>query len=294
MNFITKMVAVSSLAAFCVGARPAAPKTVTVLAAISLREVLTDVAPAFEKANDAKIEFVFGASGQLAAQAKAGSPGDLFISAAAKQVDELIAAGVADGSTRVIVARNTLVLVVSTNAPSVIVNFEDLAKANRVAVGEPKSVPAGMYAGQVLKHLHLDTPLADKLVFGANVKQVADYVARGEADAGLIRLVRTTDGGKSWETLPLGRSLAAARCESRLHNAHDRRLLRHQDRPVRQRGIRRTARCLGSGGSRPLRPAWARVRRGTCECPPFRSGAGSGRDRARGARDGDHRLPISA
>lgn len=169
-----------------VGARTAEPKKLTVLAAISLRDVLQDVTPAFEKANDVKVEFVFGASGQLAAQAKAGPAGDLFISAAAKQVDELVAANVADGDSRTVVAGNTLVLVAPAGAKESITRFDDLGGVKRLAIGEPKSVPAGTYAMQTLAHLKLDTELKERLVYGANVRQVADYVARGEVEAGMV------------------------------------------------------------------------------------------------------------
>ena len=47
-------------------------------------------------------------------------------------------------------------------------------------------MPAGEYAMQVLHALKLDDALKDRLVYGANVRQVLDYVARGEVEAGIV------------------------------------------------------------------------------------------------------------
>ena len=59
-------------------------------------------------------------------------------------------------------------------------------EVKRIAIGNPKTVPAGRYAEEALKHFNLWDTLKDKLVFGENVRQVLDYVARNEADAGLV------------------------------------------------------------------------------------------------------------
>ena len=185
-----KRILAAALVATCTliaRAEPAKP-TITVLAAISLKEAITEIGKDFEKTHDAKVEFVFGASGALATQIEAGSPADVFVSAADAQVNKLEKANLVDPKSRQLIANNSLVLIVPAATKSTITKFEDLANADvrRLAIGEPKSVPAGMYAQQTLKSLKLDTAVADKLIMGANVKQVLDYVVRGEADAGLV------------------------------------------------------------------------------------------------------------
>jgi molybdate transport system substrate-binding protein len=174
---------------FSLGATADKPK-LTVLAAISLRDAMTDVKRDFEASHDATVEFVFGASGQLASQIETGAPADVFVSAADAQVNKLAEKKLVDASTRTLVAHNTLVLIVPANAKDAITGFEGLTSetVKHLAVGEPKSVPAGMYAKQVLGHLNIEGAVAGKLVLGANVKQVLDYVARGEAEAGLVYL----------------------------------------------------------------------------------------------------------
>lgn len=161
---------------------------IRVSAAVSLKEALTAIAENFTRHTGEKVTFTFGASGQLAAQIKAGAPVDLFISAAKPQVDDLIKANIADAISRTIVARNTLALIVPPDATGGIRDFSDLPKAARIAIGEPKTVPAGTYAMQTLASLKLASGLKDKLLFASNVRQVLDLVIRGEVDAGMVYL----------------------------------------------------------------------------------------------------------
>ncbi|HQP56990.1 MAG TPA: molybdate ABC transporter substrate-binding protein, partial [Syntrophorhabdus sp.] len=67
-------------------------------------------------------------------------------------------------------------------------SFNDLARKEikKIGIGNPPSVPAGMYAEQVLKHFGVWETIKDKLIFGESVRQVLDYVARGEVDAGVV------------------------------------------------------------------------------------------------------------
>jgi molybdate transport system substrate-binding protein len=131
------------------------------------------------------------------AQIKGGAAIDLFVSAAQKQLDELSAQGLVDRDSRRIVAGNTLVLIVPRDSKVAIDSFESLSSApvKRLALGEPKTVPAGEYAAQVLKKLNLSDPLKDKLVFGSNVRQVLDYVIRGEVTAGLVYATDAKEAG---------------------------------------------------------------------------------------------------
>lgn len=163
--------------------------TITVAAAVSLKEAMEAVAPAFEKSSGDKVQFTFGSSGQLAAQIQNGAPVDVFISAANKQVDDLSKANLLDDSTRRVIAGNTLVLIAPAKSALKIDSFTHLNSSEnikRVAVGEPKSVPAGQYAAQTLEHFKLTDSLKGKLVFGTNVRQVLSYVERGEVDCGIV------------------------------------------------------------------------------------------------------------
>jgi molybdate transport system substrate-binding protein len=171
--------------------------TITVAAAISMKDALADVAKQFEPDTGHTIKFTFGSSGQLAAQVKAGAPIDLFISAAEKQVDDAIAAGAADGATKTIVAGNELVLIAPPNDRAKPLTFQQLADAEvkRIAIGDPATVPAGQYARQALEHLKLWPALKDKLVYGTNVRAVLDLAINGEVHAALVYRTDALEAG---------------------------------------------------------------------------------------------------
>ncbi len=162
---------------------------VLVSAAASLKDVMGDIAPAFERTNPGtRLTFNFGASGQLRIQIENGAPADVFISAGAADMDALEQKGLIDDSTRRDVARNTLVLIRNRAAAPGFRSMEGLANESvaRIAIGNPATVPAGLYAKEALESAGLYDRLKARLVLGENVRQVLDYLARGEADAGFV------------------------------------------------------------------------------------------------------------
>jgi len=164
-------------------------KEITVSAAISLKNALTEIGELFQQSHPgAKVSFNFGASGDLMAQIKAGAPVDIFVSAALKDMDQLEGEGLIISGSRQNIATNEVVLIQPVNTSCPISSFEDLPRAeiNKIAVGNPKSVPAGRYAAEVFQYFQLGEPLKDKLILAENVRQVLDYVARGEVEAGVV------------------------------------------------------------------------------------------------------------
>lgn len=128
----------------------------------------------------------FASSGTLATQIDQGAPVDVFISAAAKQMDDLEGKGLIVPGSRRILLRNSLVLIVPLD--SKLRDFSGLTQAGirLIAVGDPASVPAGQYGRQTLLALHLLDKISAKLVFAKDVRQVLTYVETGNADAGLV------------------------------------------------------------------------------------------------------------
>lgn len=163
-------------------------RDVSVSAAVSLKEAMTEVARQYERGTSKHVQLNFGATGQLLAQIREGAPIDVFIAASDEQIDQAGKAGLIDPATRVVVASNRLVLIVPASATGSPHAFTDLASPNvkRLAIGQPRIVPAGQYAMQVLKKLDLETSLKERLIFGSSVRQVLDYVERGEVDAGIV------------------------------------------------------------------------------------------------------------
>ena len=160
---------------------------ITVSAAISLKNAFEEIGKLYEAKGDAKVLFNFGASGDLARQIEGGAPVDVFASAAQKDMDLLDSNGLLSQGTRVNFAGNSVVLIRPIQGTP-LKGFEDLntAAVKKIAVGNPKTVPAGRYAAEVLDYYKLAAAIKDKLVFTENVRQALDYVAQGEVDAGIV------------------------------------------------------------------------------------------------------------
>jgi len=165
---------------------PATPIELDISAATTLRAALAKLAPGFEKANNAKLVFNFGASGVLQKQIEGGAPCDVFASASPKQVDSLIEAGLVSVDSTATFASNDLVIIVPTGNPAGIATPADLAKAAKLVTGNPDTAPHGTKAKEFLEAQGSWTALESKFVFAENAAQTLDYVSRGEVDAGFV------------------------------------------------------------------------------------------------------------
>jgi molybdate transport system substrate-binding protein len=173
---------------FPVRSEAQANSEITVSAAISLKDSLDEIGGLYEKAHPgAKISFNYGGSGTLQRQIEQGAPVDIFFAAAEKQMDDLQAKGLVDGGTRRDIVRNQLVLIAPASNTT-IHNFQDLTNSDVkvLALGEPATVPAGMYARQTLEHLGLLAAVEKKAVLAKDVRAVLTYVETGNADAGIV------------------------------------------------------------------------------------------------------------
>jgi molybdate transport system substrate-binding protein len=161
---------------------------ITVSAAISLKDSLDEIGRKYEQAHPGvKTSFNYGGSGTLQRQIEQGAPFDIFFSAAEKQMDDLQAKGLVDAGTRRNVVRNQLVLIAPASNAT-IHSFQDLTNSSVkiIALGEPATVPAGMYARQTLEHLGLLGSVEKKTVLAKDVRAVLTYVETGNADAGIV------------------------------------------------------------------------------------------------------------
>lgn len=164
--------------------------TLTISAAASLKNAMEQIQPLYTKEKqNVKLTYNFGSSGALQQQIEQGAGVDVFISAATKQMDALDKKGLLLEGTRKDLSKNQVVLVVPQKSTQV-TDFKDLTKPSvkKIALGEPKSVPAGEYAQQVLTALKILDAVKPKAVYAKDVRQALNYVESGNVDAGIVYL----------------------------------------------------------------------------------------------------------
>jgi molybdate transport system substrate-binding protein len=158
----------------------------TVFAAASLTDSLKEIGANYQKETGQTVVFNFEASSTLARQIAEGAPADIFFSADETQMDRL--KDLIDPDTREDRLGNTLVVVVPVDSDLKIDSAHDLARAGiaKLALGDPKSVPAGVYAKAWLAKLQLWYAIEPKVVPTENVRGALAAVASGNADAGIV------------------------------------------------------------------------------------------------------------
>ena len=160
---------------------------VSVFAAASVTDVLKQIAADYEKQSGDKIAFNFGASNLLARQITEGAPADIFLSADEARMDELQKAGLIVSETRRDLLSNVLVIVAPLDGKTTISSAEDLIdKAQKIAIADPRAVPAGIYTKQYLSGLGLWDKLESKIVPTENVRAALAAVESGNVDAGFV------------------------------------------------------------------------------------------------------------
>jgi molybdate transport system substrate-binding protein len=180
-------------AAAALGAAPPAPQHAELLvsAAASLKDALGEVNDLYHQQHpDISISLNLGGSGTLETQIEQGAPADVFISAAPEEMNALESKGLLRAGTRIDLLTNRLVLIVPKGNRGIggLNSFQDLllADVRTVALGDPRSVPAGMYAQQTLTALGIYDAVRHKAVYASDVRQVLAYVETGSADAGIV------------------------------------------------------------------------------------------------------------
>lgn len=161
----------------------------TISAAASLKDALAEVQALYlkEKPNT-KLTVNLGGSGTLQQQIEQGADVDLFFSASTTNMTTLKDKGLLNDTTLKNLLRNKVVLVVPNDSTIKMDSFADVTTSTikKVALGEPKTVPAGQYAEQVFTYLNILDAVKEKVVYGKDVKEVLAWVETGNVDAGVV------------------------------------------------------------------------------------------------------------
>lgn len=182
MNHLAKM----CITLFCmlVLTTPALAGNVGLSVAASMKDVMNELSDTFAKTHPG-VRFLknYGASGALAKQIENGAPADVYVSANQTWMEYLKEKNMVDAPSIDTFAYNTLVF---AGTPGKASSMHDLIKLDRIAIGSPKSVPAGEYAAAAIRKAGLDKALEKKLVMARDVRECLMYAERGEVDGAFV------------------------------------------------------------------------------------------------------------
>jgi ABC-type molybdate transport system substrate-binding protein len=134
-------------------------QSITVFAAASMKNALDDVDAAFTKKSGVKVVASYDASSALMKQIEGGAPADVFVSADLKWMDYGAQKKLIKDDSRVNLLGNELVLVAGKDSKIGTVTIRPgfdlagLAGDGRIATGDVKAVPVGIYAQAALQKL---------------------------------------------------------------------------------------------------------------------------------------------
>ena len=167
-----------------------------VSAAASLTDALKEIGAKFEKESNTKVVFNFGASSMLARQIEEGAPADIFFSADEAQMNRI--QNKIAPATRCDLLTNVLVVIVGKDSAQKLSQLSDLAKpeVTRIGIADPRAVPAGVYAKQVLTQAKLWEKIEPKIAPTENVRATLAVVQAGNADAGFVYKTDAMISGK--------------------------------------------------------------------------------------------------
>ncbi len=161
-------------------------KALRVSAAASLADVLKEIHQIYQENGGRRVRLNTGASSVLARQIAEGAPADVFISADLAKMDDLEKKGLIDVSTRESQLSNSLVVIVRADNAVSLASGRDLLRMRRIALADPKAVPAGVYAKQWFEKLGIWRRIEPKVVATGDVRAALAAVESGNLDAGVV------------------------------------------------------------------------------------------------------------
>jgi molybdate transport system substrate-binding protein len=188
--------------------RPAqAAQDIRVAAAADLKFALDELGTRYEKQTGSKIDLSYGSSGNFLAQIQNGAPFDLFLSADIEYPRKLEAAGLAEPGTLYEYALGRIVIWMpaDTRVDLSKLGWKTLLDPSiqKIAIGNPEHAPYGRAAVAALRSAGVYEQVRAKLVYGENIAQAAQFVASGNAQAGILALSLAISPpmrrGKRWE-----------------------------------------------------------------------------------------------
>jgi molybdate transport system substrate-binding protein len=185
---VARLLLVLAVALFAVTGKA---QPLTVFAAASLKDALDAIAAAYAAQHPPRPVIAYAASSALARQIESGAPADVFISADQAWMDYLAQKNLIVRTSRRDLVRNQLVLVAPAREPVILAPAPGFAlgaalHGGRLALADPRVVPAGRYAKAALEKLGVWNDVAGRIAPAENVRAALALVARGEAPLGIV------------------------------------------------------------------------------------------------------------
>jgi molybdate transport system substrate-binding protein len=186
----------------------ASAQEITVAAAADMSAALPELVDAYTKKTGQTVKLSFGASGNLTNQIENGAPFDIFFSADEQYPEQLIKEGLASKDTIYRYAVGRLVLWIPNDSPLVLpelgINALLDPSIKKIAIANPATAPYGRAAEATLRHYEIYDKVSNRLVVGESIRQAAQFVESGNAQAGLIALSHALapalkDRGRYWK-----------------------------------------------------------------------------------------------
>jgi molybdate transport system substrate-binding protein len=176
-------------------------------AAADLKFAMAELAAQFEKQSGAKLDITYGSSGNFLTQIQNGAPFDLFFSADSEYPKKLEAAGLTESGTLREYAVGHIVIWTPGDSGSNPAKdgWKSLLdqRVKKIAIANPEHAPYGRAAVAALKKAGIYEQVKDKLVYGENISQAAEFVQSGNAQAGIVALSLALSpamkNGNRWE-----------------------------------------------------------------------------------------------
>jgi molybdate transport system substrate-binding protein len=185
------------------GGKSAGAEDLDLLAGAGLRQPTDKLISLFRERTGNNVFVDYAGSGHLLARILASGHGDLFMPGAFYYIQKLEQDKMVHSYQEIVF--HTAVIGVNRDRGDAILSFDDLARTGtRLAIGDPKAMAFGRISMEILEKSELkDAILKNVVVYGATVKQLALYVAQGDADAAIIGRADAIQYKREIRTVPI-------------------------------------------------------------------------------------------
>ena len=205
-NYLTRIL-LAMVMVCCVSASSAQKRHIRVAAAADLQTVMPEIARAFEAQTGTSVDVAYGSSGNFYAQIQNGAPLDVFFSADNEYTKKIEQSGLAEPNSEIIYAAGKIVLWMPSTSKC---NPErDQWKClqkpgvKKIAIANPEHAPYGRAAVAALRNGGIYEEIKEKLVYGENISQAAQFAQSGNAQAAILAyslaLSPALRDGKRWQ-----------------------------------------------------------------------------------------------